>query len=64
VEQYDLDDVDDEEAPCDALRTMAIGDVRLQETNEDQSSSNEVAPPTQQDDQDQEGEQGEDDDQD
>jgi hypothetical protein len=64
VEQYDLDDVDDEEAPCDALRTMAIGDVRLQETNEDQSSSNEAAPPTQQDDQDQEGEQGEDDDQD
>jgi hypothetical protein len=64
VEQYDLDDVDDEEAPCDALRTMAIGDVRLQETNEDQSSSNETAPPTQQDDQDQEGEQGEDDDQD
>jgi transposase InsO family protein len=28
VEQYDLDDVDNEEAPCDALRTMAIGDVR------------------------------------
>jgi hypothetical protein len=28
VEQYDLDDVDDEEAPCDALRNMAIGDVR------------------------------------
>jgi hypothetical protein len=24
VEQYDLDDVDNEEAPCDALRTMAI----------------------------------------
>jgi hypothetical protein len=28
VEQYDLDDVDDEEAPCDSLRTMDIGDVR------------------------------------
>jgi hypothetical protein len=28
VEQYDLDDVDDEEAPYDALRTMSIGDVR------------------------------------
>jgi hypothetical protein len=48
VEQYDLDDVDDEEAPCDALRTrtMSIGDVRPQETNEDQPSSNEAALPT------------------
>jgi hypothetical protein len=64
VEQYDRDDVDDEEAPCDALRTMAIDDVRPQEINEDQSSSNEAAPPTQQDDQDQEGKQDEDDDQD
>jgi hypothetical protein len=64
VEQYDLDDVDDEEAPCDALRTMAIGDVRPQEANEDQPSSNEAAPLTQEDDQDQEGEQDEDDDQD
>jgi hypothetical protein len=27
VEQYDLDDVDDEEAPCDSLRNMSIGDV-------------------------------------
>jgi hypothetical protein len=35
VEQYDLDDVDDEEAHCDALRTMSFGDVRPQETNED-----------------------------
>jgi hypothetical protein len=57
VEQYDLDDVDEEEAPCDALRTMTISDVRPQETNEDQPSSNEAAPPTQQDYQDQEGEQ-------
>jgi hypothetical protein len=24
VEQYDLDDIDDEEAPCDALRTMLL----------------------------------------
>jgi hypothetical protein len=56
VEQYDIDDVDDEEAPCDALRTMAIGDVRPQEANEDQPSLNEAAPPTQEDDQDQEGE--------
>jgi hypothetical protein len=59
VEQYDLDDVDDEEAPCDALRTMAIGDVRPQEANEDQPYSNEATPPTQEDDQDQEGEQDE-----
>jgi hypothetical protein len=35
VEQYDVDDVDDEEAPCDTLRNMAIGDVRPQEANED-----------------------------
>jgi hypothetical protein len=28
VEQYDLDDVDDEEAPYNALRIMTIGDVR------------------------------------
>jgi transposase InsO family protein len=64
VEQYDLEYVDDEEAPCDTLRNMAIGDVRPQEINEDQSSSNEVAPPTQVDDQNQESEQDEDDDQD
>jgi hypothetical protein len=66
VERYDLDYVDNEEAPCDALRTMAIGDVRPQEVNKDQPSSNEVAPPTQEDDQDQEGElvEGDDKDQD
>jgi hypothetical protein len=52
VEQYDLDDEDD---PCDALRTMTIGDVRPQEANEDQPYLNEAAPPTQEDDQDQEG---------
>jgi hypothetical protein len=27
-EQVDLDLVDDEDAPCDALQRMAIGDVR------------------------------------
>jgi hypothetical protein len=64
VEQYDLDGVDDEEAPCDALRKMTIGDVRTQEANEDQPSSNEASPPTQVDDRNQEGEQDEDDDQD
>jgi hypothetical protein len=30
-EQVDLDLVGDEEAPCDALRRMAIGDVRPQD---------------------------------
>jgi hypothetical protein len=64
VEQYDIDDVDDEEAPCNALRIMAIGDVRPQEANKDQPSSNEATPPTQEDDQDQDEEQDEDDDQD
>jgi hypothetical protein len=34
MKQYDLDDVDGEKAPCDALRTMAICDVRPQEVNE------------------------------
>jgi hypothetical protein len=43
---------------------MAIGDVRPQEANGDQSSSNETAPPTQVDDQNQESEQDKDDDQD
>jgi hypothetical protein len=52
VKQYDLDDVDDEDASCDTLRTMSIRDVRSQEVNKDQSSSNEVAPSTQEDDQD------------
>jgi hypothetical protein len=47
VEQYDHDVVDDEEAPCYSLRRVVIGDVRPQEINEDHPSSNEVAPPTQ-----------------
>jgi hypothetical protein len=54
VEQYDLNDIDDEETPCDALRTMTIGNVRPQEVNKDQPSSNEAAPLTQTNDQDQE----------
>jgi hypothetical protein len=33
-EQVDLDPVDDEEAPCDALQRMAIGDVRPQDPND------------------------------
>jgi hypothetical protein len=28
VEQYDLDIVDDEEAPCEALQKLANGDAR------------------------------------
>jgi hypothetical protein len=33
-EQVDLDDVDEDEVPTAAMRTMAIGDVRLQEQQE------------------------------
>jgi hypothetical protein len=33
-EQVDLDFVDDEEAPCDALQRMTIGNVRLQDPND------------------------------
>jgi hypothetical protein len=48
-EQVDLDDVDEDEIPASAMRTMAIGDVRPQELQEqDQpSSSTMVHPPTQ-----------------
>src|SRR5699024_7401607 len=49
----DLDDVEEEDVPTVAIRTMAIGDVRPQEQDErDQpSSSTMVHPPTQDDDQ-------------
>jgi hypothetical protein len=53
-EQFvDLDDVDEEDVPTAAIRTMAIGDVRPQEQLEqDQpSSSTMVYPPTQDDEQ-------------
>jgi hypothetical protein len=33
-EQVDLDLVDDEEAPCDALQRMAIDEVRPQDPND------------------------------
>jgi hypothetical protein len=48
-EQVDLDDVDEDEVPTAAMRTMAIGDMRPQEQQEqDQpSSSTLVHPPTQ-----------------
>jgi hypothetical protein len=57
VEQVDLDELDDEEAPCVALRNMSIGDVCPKESEEptqaqDQlSSSMQVSPPTQDEDQ-------------
>jgi hypothetical protein len=49
--QVDLDDIDEDEVPTAAMRTMAIGDVRPQELQEqDQpSSSTLVHPPTQDD---------------
>jgi hypothetical protein len=53
VEQVDLDEIDDEEAPCVVLRNMSIGDVCPKESEEptqaqDQpSSSNQTSPPTQ-----------------
>jgi hypothetical protein len=56
VEQVDLDELDDEEAPCVALRNMSIGDVCPKESEEpiqaqDQpSSSMQASPPTQDED--------------
>jgi hypothetical protein len=53
VEQVDHDELDDEEAPCVALRNMSIGDVCPKESEEppqaqDQlSSSMQASPPTQ-----------------
>jgi hypothetical protein len=48
-EQVDLDLVDDEEAPCDALQRMAIDDVRPQDlSNQPQETSpNDTTPPVQ-----------------
>src|SRR6187455_2636459 len=68
VEQVDLDELDDEEASCVALRNMYIGDVCPKESEEppqaqDQpSSSMQASPPTQDEDeaQDDEGEDQED----
>jgi hypothetical protein len=56
VEQVDLDELEDEEAPCVALRNMSIGDVCPKESEEppqaqDQpSSSTQASPPTQDED--------------
>jgi hypothetical protein len=48
-EQVDLDDIDEDDVPTAAIRTMAIGDVRPQEQQEQDlpSSSTMVHPPTQ-----------------
>jgi hypothetical protein len=48
-EQVDLDDIDEDEIPTTAMRTMAIGDVRSQEQkDQDQPSSSTLGhPPTQ-----------------
>jgi ribosomal protein L12E/L44/L45/RPP1/RPP2 len=57
VEQVDLDELDNEEALCIALRNMSIGDVCPKVSKEpphaqDQpSSSNQASPPTQDEDQ-------------
>jgi hypothetical protein len=62
VEQVDLDELDDEEAPCVALRNMSIRDVCPKEFEEppqaqDQpSSSMQASPPTQDEDQAQDNE--------
>jgi hypothetical protein len=48
-EQVDLDLVDDEEAPCDALQRMAIGDVRQQDprNSPQETSPNDTSSPAQ-----------------
>jgi hypothetical protein len=62
VEQVDLDELDDEEATCVALRNMSIGDVCLKESEEptraqdEPSSSMQASPPTQNEDQAQDNE--------
>jgi hypothetical protein len=49
-EQIDLDDVDEDEVPMAAMRTMAIGDVRPQEQqDQDQPSSSTLVQPQTQD---------------
>jgi hypothetical protein len=62
VEQVDLDELDEEEAPCVTLRNMSIRDVCPKESEEppqvqDQPSfSNQASPPTQDEDQAQDNE--------
>jgi hypothetical protein len=55
VEQYNLSVVDDDEAPCDTLQIMVIGDVRPQDPSEHQSRiPNDTTPPIQDHEQDKE----------
>jgi hypothetical protein len=53
-EQVDLDLVDDEEAPCDALQRIAIGDIRPQDSSDQLQgqSPNDITSPEQELDQD------------
>jgi hypothetical protein len=55
VEQVDLDELDDEEAPCVALRNISIGDVWESEeppqAQDQPSSSMQASPPTKDEDQ-------------
>jgi hypothetical protein len=57
LEQVDLDELDDEEALCVALRNMSIGDVcpneseELPQVQDQPSSSMQASPPTQDEDQ-------------
>jgi hypothetical protein len=46
VDQYDLDIVDDEKPPCEALQRMAIGDVRPQDPSNQphETSPNDTTP--------------------
>jgi hypothetical protein len=65
VEQVDLDELDDEEAPCVALRNMSIGDVCPKESKEppqaqDQPSSSVQASPLTQDEDQAQGDEEED----
>jgi hypothetical protein len=48
-EQVDLDLVDDEEAPCDALQKMAIGNVGPEDPNDQsqEQTPNDTTPPAQ-----------------
>jgi hypothetical protein len=50
-EQVDLDNIDEDDVPTAAMRTMAIGDVRpqVQQEQDQPSSSTQVHPPTQDD---------------
>jgi hypothetical protein len=57
VQQYDIDVVDDEEAACEALQRMSIGDVRSQDASEPHAPNDTT--PTQDHEQDQEDERDE-----